>query len=32
MQDITGTDPTAKQKAIAAMKAKCGPKGVPKGV
>jgi hypothetical protein len=32
MQDITGTDPAAKQKAIAAMKAKCGPNSVPKGV
>jgi hypothetical protein len=28
MQDITGTDPAAKQKAIAAMKAKCGPASV----
>ena len=28
MQDITGTDPAAKQKAIAAMKAKCGPESV----
>jgi hypothetical protein len=32
MQDITGTDPAAKQKAIAAMKAKCGPNSVPKSV
>jgi hypothetical protein len=28
MEDITGTDPAAKQKAIAAMKAKCGPDSV----
>jgi Prokaryotic membrane lipoprotein lipid attachment site len=28
MQDIMGTDPAAKQKAIAAMKAKCGPASV----
>jgi hypothetical protein len=28
MQDITGADPAAKQKAIAAMSAKCGPESV----
>jgi hypothetical protein len=28
MEDITGTDPAAKQRAIAAMKAKCGPESV----
>lgn len=28
MEDIMGTDPAAKQKAIAAMKAKCGPDSV----
>jgi hypothetical protein len=28
MEDITGTDPAAKAKAIAAMKAKCGPDSV----
>jgi hypothetical protein len=28
MEDLMGTDPAAKQKAIAAMKAKCGPDSV----